>query len=194
MRFRESFLYLLSLIGLLCSTSFAEPSETASFNPETLLISHFTLQRPSQWKWVNSGKHDDVLMEIIFSVQDLQHENPAMVYLNHARPEDKKATPENTAPRWKGWFAEVQNSKPFTKPTTIGTNTVSYIEITGTYRGPGKSKKLHADYTLFGADIEDSSGNVLARIIGPTKLVEANKSAFTAMIEHALRRKESSSE
>ncbi len=184
----------LHCVFLLCClvvlNSFAEPADISSFNPETVLISHFTLERPSHWKWIKSGTHDDVIMETIFSVKDPQDENiEAMVYLNHARPGDTKATVENTGPRWKGWFTEVKHFKSFTKPEKVGTNTVAFVEIAGTYRGPGKSKKLHPDYTLFGADIEDGEGNILGRIIGPSKLVEANKVAFKAMIERALQSK-----
>ncbi|MDB6028643.1 MAG: hypothetical protein JWM68_4866 [Verrucomicrobiales bacterium] len=188
----------LSFIILLASfapthSHAAEPEKASAFNPETVLLSHVTLTRPQHWQWVSTQPHEiNVLMEVIFSVKDPQDpRSEATVCFNHMKPNTAIAAAGPTAHRWQTWFAEVRSAAPFSETKIIGTNKLSFLEITGTYKGPptGSDPKLFTDYTMLGAHMEDGEGSIIVRFTGPTKLVEKNKAAFTGMIEQMLQPK-----
>ncbi|MDB6028642.1 MAG: hypothetical protein JWM68_4865 [Verrucomicrobiales bacterium] len=172
----------------------AESASDSSFNPENVLLSHFSLPRPGPWHWVSTTtKEGHILLEVIFAAGDAQNENSRVsIYFNHIKPDADIGTPGATAKRWKSWFEKAQMTMPLSKPKPMGTNKVCFVEMTGTFKGPGVSGKapyLRPDFTLFGAHIEDAEGNILVRMVGPTKLVEKNKAAFNKMIKQTLEAK-----
>ena len=126
-------------------------------------------------------------MEVIYTMKNPQ--DPTWVYFNHAKPEADIASTASTARRWKAWFKTVSSSGKFSTPETIGNNKVSFIEITGTFQGPavaGKTPVVRPHYMLYGAHIEDPEGNILVRMVGPTKFVERSKQALNEMLRKCL--------
>ena len=162
----------------------------SDFNPETILLSHFSFRRPANWQWIHTEPADrnDIITEITFRIADpIKDDRHATVLMNHFKPNITYSIPDNVTKRWKTWFTEVQQQP--SQMVTIGEHKVTFIELAGSYLGPGASKKKKAapNYLLYGAIIEDEAGNVVARFYGPEKLVEKSKFEFKEMIEKAVK-------
>ena len=165
-------------------------ADEESFNPETVLLSHFSLVRPKEWQWRSTVPHEEsILMEVIYTMKNPQ--DATWVYFNHAKPGADIASPTATAKRWKVWFKTVTTSGKFSEPKNIGGYKVSFIEITGTFQGPSAPGKIPArpNYTLYGAHLEDPEGNILVRMVGPTRFVEQSKKTLNEMLEKSLEAK-----
>jgi hypothetical protein len=186
------FPFLLLLPGL-SQPLLGQEGAAPKFNPETVLLSHFTFTRPQNWQWVKTEQREGgVITEVIFSAGDAGSEtqDQVMAYFSHFKPDSQLTTPGATARRWKSWFETVDKSSPKPKSVTIGTNTVTWIEYTGTYKGnvePGKTPRLRPGFAVFGALIEDEAGGIIARVVGPSAAAEKNKASFKKMIEQALK-------
>jgi hypothetical protein len=185
-------LLLMLLFSISPCTEAKETKATAEkdFNPETVLLSHFSFRPPSKWQWMHTDKGEgNVLSEITFQVkesaEDARH---ATVLINLFKPGTDYALPETVASRWKTWFVEVEELPSET--VTYGEHKVTFIELAGAYHGPsskGKKKSASPNYHLYGAVIDDAGGNVISRFYGPASLVKKYKPEFKKMIEEAVK-------
>ena len=92
--------------------------------------------------------------------------------------------------RWKGQFSGGNDDSGKVEEVTLGETTVHLVDINGTYAdsmggGPfsGGKKVQRKDYAMAGAIIEAPSGRkYFAKMVGPMKVVQANRERFGKMI------------
>jgi hypothetical protein len=182
----------LSLTLLFACTVAAAQAEEEKFNPESVMLSHFSFVRPKNWKWdenksgdkkKDAPEADGVIREIVFRINDSTGEktNSASAYFNLYPASSDIATSKATAKRWKKWFKESRASDPVVSSAKVGSNKVVWLELHGIY-WTGRTNAV-----LFGAIIEDKEGNILARLDGSADVVEKNKRAFKKMVADALK-------
>jgi hypothetical protein len=179
---------LVLLFGSLVCTQ-AQSASGQADNPGTILVSRFNFVRPANWKWADTRWEgvSNVLQSVTFRVDEDDANGDCSVYINHFVPDRPAGGRVATANRWKDSFTDVPAKVAFGKPETIGTNKVSYLEISGTYKSPGKNTPLRKNFSMYGAVIDDPAGNVVLRVMGNEKLVRKAKPQFKKMIEDALK-------
>src|SRR4051812_9197620 len=86
------------------------------------------------------------------------------------------------------WMSQFQNqSNPKVENTKVGKHDVTWVEVEGTYLSgmPGGPRTPQPNSMLYGAIIENPSGNVFVKMTGPASLVKSSREAFKKMIESA---------
>ncbi len=177
----------LSMMAMLHGAE-KKPKDDKDFNPETILIGHFSLHRPANWQWMHTEKGQRAQTEITFHVTESPGaERHATVLFNLFAAGEDHALPANVARRWKTWFEGVEELP--SEKIKIGEHQVTFVEYTGAYRGPTSNKKARTspNYRLYGVVIEDDGGNVVGRFYGPTDLVKRYKSDFRKAVEDAVK-------
>ena len=182
------FLLLAALVFTVGEVEAEQPEEKSekAFNPETVMLSHFTFTRPTNWVWINTREDvTNVLQATAFQVNYPELDDACRVYINHFVPGKPAGNPRWVAKRWRESFVDWSDKMVFGKRRTVGANTISYLEITGTYKGSGKLN--FPDYAMYGALIEDKKGNIVGRMLGPARWVEKTKADFRRMMEESLK-------
>lgn len=178
------------LIGLLIATAtFAQTGADSGFNPETVMLSHFTFTRPTTWKWANTRSDvTNVVQAVTLQVNYPGAGDDCRVYLNHFQPGKPAGSLKVVTKRWREFFGDPPDSAVQTKHGKVGKTKITYTEISGTYKGEGsKAGVSRPDFILFGVVAEDPAGNLVMRLIGPAKSVQRAKPDFKKMIEDALK-------
>jgi hypothetical protein len=163
-------------------------TQAEQFNPSTVMVGRFIFTRPDAWVWVSTEtKKPDIQTEVIFRLKDERVPDAAKVFINQFEKGISVGTPTETADRWKSWFQSTSRSIPLSAPRLIGSNTVSYVSITGKFKGAHPNAPIRPNYTLFGAIIDDVDGNIVIRLAGPAEIVEKSTAELKEMIEGALK-------
>lgn len=167
----------------------AQSSRTSGFNPDTVMMSRFTFTRPEDWKWVETRQDvSNVIQSVTFHIHPDGTPDHCRAYFNHFHRGHPAGSRKAALSRWKESFIDTPASVTFDKPIKIGTNSVAYVEMSGSYRVENsKTRIIRSGHGLYGAVIDDPEGNIVIRMMGPASAVEKAKPAFKKMIEDALR-------
>jgi hypothetical protein len=111
--------------------------------------------------------------------------NACRAYFNHFLPGKPAGNRKVVAKRWKDSFVDAKGPVAFGEPRPIGTNNISYLKMSGSFKPDQKT--VRPNFKLYGAIIEDPQGNIIMRLMGPTAWVEKASADFKKMVEDALR-------
>lgn len=180
---RFHFLNLAVTAGIFFAV--CQTNDVRAADPVEFSVATFQFERPSEWDWI-----------VASSPMRKAELAPPAAADGSAQPEvtffyfgpDQGGSVDANIQRWVGQFQggpDATNARQ--RVEQYGPTKVTFVTAAGTFNSgmPGGPTTPFDGYSLYGAILEGTQGNVFVKMTGPEAAVDAATGAFESMIEKA---------
>lgn len=167
-----------------CIAAVLFSSSLHAADPVEFSVATFKFERPADWAWITPSSP---MRKAELAPPGIDGGVPAEVTFFYFGP-DQGGSVDANIQRWVGQFqggAETTNAMQ--RVEQYGPTKVTFVTASGTFNSgmPGGPTTPLSEYSLLGAILEGTQGNVFVKMTGPAAAVSAASESFETMIEKA---------